>query len=460
MKFLKNLMANDPSAAVALSCIKNGETPIAVSGLANVHKALLAGSAEGRKIIITPDEATATELVGDLQSLGFPAALYPVRDLCFADSQAASKEYEFVRVDTLSKVLDGQISLLVLSVEAAIQFTVPPEILKQNTLTLSLGIEFPPEQLTERLLNAGYKSCLEISGTGQFSRRGGIFDVYPVNSTSPVRIEFWGDEIDSISEFDISNQRRTNSLEQIKIIQAGEIVTDLSALSKKLTDVMLSGKKGIDIARLNRDISALNSGISFPLDRYLPYVYKPTTVFDYMPEATVFAVEYSDISLALEGAYKRMAEDYSLYFSGGFILPGSKYYLEESELKEHFSRAVFLENFPRTEYPFTLSKTIAATYRRLPAWKGDISVLLEDTRFIIEKGGSCVILAGGEKAARVIAHELEKEKLPVTLDLCGDAENLPKGFTVMCGGISGGFQLTDSKFICITVAEKLPFCEQ
>ncbi len=454
MKFLNSILKEDAAAAALFSSIEKGGTPLAVSGLSNIHKSLLCGAVsqlDKRKVIVvTPDEAIATELTGDLLSLGYSAAMYPVRDFCFAESLSASREYEYRRVDTLSKILDGQIDVLVVPCEAAIQYTVPPEVLSKNTITLTVGNEEPMEALINRLIGAGYRSVLEVEGAGQFSRRGGILDIFAVNMAVPVRIEFWGDEIDSISEFDLSSQRRTEALDSIRVTQAGEITADTAALSDTLTELMLSGKKGVDASRLSRDIAALNSGISFPLDRYLPFIYEKTTVFDYMPDAVVFACEISDINENLDGIYKRYTEDYMLYREGGFILPDSQFTLTKTEFTDYFSNAVFLENFPRTEYPFPLKKIIPAQYKRIPAWRGEVSVLLDDTRFITDNSGSCVLLAGGEKAARVIYNELESRGVKVSLDLNGKAEALPSGFTVMCGGLSSGFQLSSSSFMCIT----------
>ncbi len=456
MKFLSGILKNDAAASEFLQSLEKGRLPLAVSGLSSVHRALFcaAGAQFGRSIIaVTPDEATATVMLGDLAAFGCRAAIFPIRDFCFGDAHAVSKEYEYRRVDTLSKILDGQLDILLVPAEAAVQYTVPPEVLRNNTISLSSGQEISPEALVDRLLSAGYTTSLEVEGAGQFSRRGGILDVFAVNMSVPVRIEFWGDEIDSISEFDTSTQRRTNALDDIKITQAGEIAADTVALAEKLDELLLLDKKGIDKMRISKDIAALKSGISFPLDRYLPLIYKAATVFDYMPSAQIVAVKFSEIKESLEGVYKRYNEDYLLYSEGGFILPDFQYITPYFAFEERLPSAVFLENFMRAEYPFEPKNVISADYKSLPLWKGDISVLLEDIEVFSKNGAKCAVLAGKFKAAQVLYDELKRKNIDAGLDAYNENEKLTNAVTVLCGGLSNGFTLTGGKFVCISAGQ-------
>lgn len=456
MKFLIDVLKKDTAASAAISNIKSGKLPFCVSGLSNIHKALMClnicETANSPVIIITPTEASATELTGDLISLGCKAAMLPVKDFCFSDTKASSKEYEYRRINTLSEISDGQISVLVVPCEAALQYTVPPEKLKNNMIKLEAGDEFPIEKLVSRLLSAGYSSVTEIENVGQFSRRGGILDIFAVNMSAPVRIEFWGDEIDSISEFDLSNQRRTEQIKCINISQAGEIVADAASLSDKITDIMLSGKKGIDVSRISRDLQALGSGITFSLDRWLPLIYGKATVFDYLPNAVILASEISEISDVLDGVFKRYNEDYMLYSEAGFIIPGFEFMLNREQFFEKFEKAVFLENFPHSEYPFVPLDFISAEYKTIPPWKGDISVLTEDAESTVKSGGSCLLLAGKEKSAEVIYNELEARGANARLYLNSYPDTLPPGISVVNGGLSSGFRLSGTDFMCVTAA--------
>ncbi|MBR4973922.1 MAG: hypothetical protein IKY45_05630, partial [Clostridia bacterium] len=228
MKFLDNILLNDADFASLLRDTQNKRLPLSVTGLSLIHKAAVikaVNSISGQKVaVITKDEAEALEMMGDAKSLGINAVYFPQRDYCIGDISGYSKEYEHKRTDTLSKLLDGDFDMLVCSVDSAISFTTPPEILKKARFNIKVGDTFKINELTERLLESGYTRSEICEGIGQFSVRGGIFDVFPVTNESPCRIEFWGDEIDNISYFDSESQRRTENIEQIEITPACEVL--------------------------------------------------------------------------------------------------------------------------------------------------------------------------------------------------------------------------------------------
>lgn len=101
----------------------------------------------------------------------------------------------------------------VASVQAAVQRTMPPEALKAAIVSLATGETAPLDELAQSLTRAGYERCVQVEGTGQFSIRGGILDVFPPQAEHPYRVEFWDDEIDSISTFDVGSQRRLEQCE-------------------------------------------------------------------------------------------------------------------------------------------------------------------------------------------------------------------------------------------------------
>ena len=210
MKFLNKILQKDPDFASLLKEIDKNRLPLVCTGLSLIHKAVILKSVfdiSGKKItVVTQDEASAVELTADAKSLGLNAVNFPLRDYCLGDFSGYSKEYEHKRTDTLSKLLDGDFELLCMSVDAACQLTVPPHILNNARFTLSVGDSYEISELTERFLNAGYVRSEICEGRGQFSVRGGIFDVFPVNCELPYRIEFWGDDIDSISFFEPETQ--------------------------------------------------------------------------------------------------------------------------------------------------------------------------------------------------------------------------------------------------------------
>ena len=226
MKLINEVLKKDPDYLSLLNEVERGRLPIVCTGLSLIHKAIIAAAlyehTGKRVVLITHDEATAAELCGDINALGLKCLNFPARDLCIGDLSGYSKEYEHKRIDTLSAVADGAFDLLTISLDAAVQYTVKPEVLKSARFTLKTGDSADTSDLAERLINAGYTRSQLCEGSGQFSVRGGIFDLFPVNSEKPCRIEFWGDEIDSISYFDPETQRREENADEIEISPAAK----------------------------------------------------------------------------------------------------------------------------------------------------------------------------------------------------------------------------------------------
>ncbi len=456
MKFLDSVLQNDSDFSSLLSDIEKGRLPFCATGLSLIHKGAVISAVKritGKKIsAITKDEAEALELIGDLKSFGLETVYFPQRDYCIGDINGYSKEYEHKRTDTLSKLLDGDFDVLVFSVDSAIGFTTPPEILKRARFTLKTGDTAEIGSLIERMLEAGYTRSEICEGKGQFSVRGGIFDVFPITAENPSRIEFWGDEIDSISFFDTETQRRTENTEEIEITPACEVLYNPNTLAETLKTYLKEGKVFTDKQRerLSADITALENGISINPDRYLPLIFQNgETVFDYIKDTILFVSESGNISERLKSLFTMQSEDIANFLEEGFLSEAtSTLYLGAAEFWQEAEKAVILENFPRTSYELKIKDIINFNFKRSTAWSGDINVLIEDIEYITEQKGNVVILAGEERAAKVLTSELNERGFSTIFT--PTLSKAMSGVTVTVGGLSGGFEIPSQKFLLIT----------
>ena len=256
MDFLNNILNSDSDFSSLLKNIEKNRLPIACTGLSSVHKAVVISaihSLTNRKIaVITPDESSAAEITNDLLSLKTDCINLPSRDYCIGDIEGYSKEYEHKRTDTLSKLLGGDFAVLSLSLDAALQYTLPPEKLKSANFTLKSGDTISTADLISKLIGSGYVRTDICEGLGTFSVRGGIFDIYPTSSSNPYRLEFWGDEIDTISPFDPDTQRRGDAVDEIQITPAQEVLYDNTLLEKlKELDFYFDQKDSLDRTALD-----------------------------------------------------------------------------------------------------------------------------------------------------------------------------------------------------------------
>ena len=453
MKFISDVLKCDSDYKSLLNDCEKNHLPTLCTGLSNVHKAAIVAALHGhlnKKIaVITPDEATADALLSDLVSLKVNAVNFPSRDYCLCNMQGYSKEYEQKRTDTLSKLLGGGFDVLTLSLDAALQYTLPPQKLEAANFMLKSGDCIEIGALCEKLLNSGYVRSELCEGIGQFSVRGGIFDIFPVNQKDPVRLEFWGDEIDSISFFDPETQRRTEGVDYIDITPACEVLFNndelLSSLAKLLKSKSITENQA---KQIEKDINALENGISIQPDRYIPLLFN-TTVFDYLDDTLIILSDSINFSERLKSISSQNEMDTENLLEEGFLnKKTAKLWLTKTEFYEKCQSAVIMDNFSRNSYELTVKNIINFNFKRSTAWGGDIGVLLEDISFVLENKGTAVILAGENRAARVLTASLQEKGINALLS--EDPEIKAGAVYVTTGGLSDGFEIPSQRFILIT----------
>ena len=210
--------------------LKKKLLPMGVLGLPITPKAHLVHTlcTENNKkaLIITNDEASATKLCSDLNAMGTKTVLFPAADKNFRVTESRSREYERKRLGVLGIITEDKTDAVVCSIEAAMQLTIPEKVLIDKSVTLKNGYDTELDKVVKALIAAGYVRTDMVEGEGHFALRGSILDFFPPDCELPIRVEFWGDTIDSMAYFDILTQRRGDNVDEIRITPATEIVFD------------------------------------------------------------------------------------------------------------------------------------------------------------------------------------------------------------------------------------------
>lgn len=448
--------------------LNNRRLPAGVVGLSAIHKAHIISAAcedlaPHRAIIITPDEAQASKLCKDLNAFGCDAQLFPAGDITLRPDNVKSREYEHKRLSVLGNLVDGKIRAVVCSVEAALQYTIPPEELIAKRITLSVDDEIKQDDLIEMLVNAGYTRSAQVDGSGQFSVRGGIIDIFSPDCENPYRIEFWGDNIDCLSTFEVESQRRIDSTRTITITPTNEICCSPVRLAELLEDFIKNARgKGTNKVKesIRLDLEKLEGGINLPnIDRYLPIIYPyPATIFDYIEQPLVFITESFSVKESANACLKIFHEDLKAYLEDGIICSGlDKYMMEFSELLSLYEDlgAVYLDNMTRGSFDTPVKSLITFNAKQFSPWSGSLSVLIDDIRPVYGKKGNAVfVIAGTEKSASALAGDLENEGIAAMYMPSPPEECIPGKVIVLPGGFSAGFEYPDAKLTVITYGSK------
>lgn len=464
MKFLFHALEQDPDYARLKEAAEKQAFPAIVTGVSGIHKCCLAASLcrsfSKKALILAADEAEAQRFSEDLQTLGMHPALFPLRDMNYRDTTGVSHEYERLRLEALSQLQNGTCDCIVACIDAALQYTIPPKELGQRLYTIEPGMEMSIEDLLQALVKCGYTREDQIEGTGQFSRRGGIVDFYSPSSQSPVRIEFWGDEIDSVSYFDIDSQRRTDAAEQVTLAPCVEVICDnplsLAAKMEKYTAV-LRGKAAVKAKEiLLQEARKLKDGLHLgSLDKYISFLYEETaTLFDYFsPEdSLLFFSEGNKLKERMKNVLWQWGEDLKDYLQEGILCKGLDQYSETWEYALHKAEAcpsLFLDIFARGSYEIPTKTLINMTVKQLPVWGGGTQILSEDLHALLHQKRACVVLAGSEKAAKLLAEDLKGDGIPAAF--FPSPEKVQKGtVTVTSGTLSAGLEFPQAEFALIT----------
>ena len=200
---------------------------LVVTGLDDSQRLhLVAGVARraGRMLLfVTPTDQLAQRAVDDLTSLlGGRVQLFPAREISLQRVTAESGELAARRVEALAAAMSGGLRAMVAPVDALLYRLMPPSSFRRGVLTFAEGMTVEPDEVMRRLTDAGYEAVDVVEGRGQCARRGGIVDVYPVGRSAALRLEFFGDELDSLRDFDPMSQRSTDRVTKAHVLPANE----------------------------------------------------------------------------------------------------------------------------------------------------------------------------------------------------------------------------------------------
>ena len=172
------------------------------------------------KIIATSSEMKAKQVYEEYRFLDSDIYLYPAKDLLFYQADLRGKYLLKQRMEVFQAIMEGRGVTVVTSFDGFMDALLPVEMIRERIRTLKLGETVDFEQLKKDMVLLGYDREEQIEGPGQFAVRGGILDIYPLTEEVPIRVELWGDEIDSIRTFDVESQRSIENLEEITIYPA------------------------------------------------------------------------------------------------------------------------------------------------------------------------------------------------------------------------------------------------
>lgn len=450
-----------------------GETPLVLSGLSHIHKLHLAAALRritGRPVcVIYADEFDARTQVRDLSVLAEedPVVL-PPREFNFYHVTNSSHEFEYARLHALAALSDRTAGLCITSVRALLMRTLPPELLKTSRLCLKQGETCAQEDLIRTLQSFGYSRVLQVEAPGQFAVRGGIFDCFSPQMTDPIRIEFWGDEIDVMGYFDPESQRRIENTTQCVLIPAQEnIVTEeakanlLATLKKKLASYQKKDEFAKLCNTLTEDIERLSENTVFSaMDRYLPWLYPSFhTALDFFAEDTIFLIDdFSRLKETATRSAEQHAEDLRQLIESEILMPkGCDLTLSFSAFCSALAErpSVCLDTFTHSSYLAAPRAVLSLITKQIPSFGGNLEVAASEIERYQAEGYRTVVLANTRESAQTLRELLTRHGITCALDYT--LSSLPQrgGVVIAQGVLSAGFEYPHEGLALITEGQFL-----
>ena len=448
MKFLVQELANNKKFAEIVENVKEKISPIAISGLSDVSKANIISAileSTKRKIcVVTYNEIQAKKLVKDLKYFFKNVYFFPKREIAPYDYIAESKDLPYERIAILNKMVLQEKSkeplIIVTTIEAVMQKMISKEELYENIVDFKVGQSYSIEKLKQTFVKLGYERSNLIEGQGQFSIRGGIVDV-GLSDKVGVRIEFWGDEVDSIRYFKIDSQRSTEMIQNITIFPAHEFITnDVSKAIKEIEDNYKNVDEDIELIKNGETISKI--------DKYFNEFYEKQDYFlDYLSEKyLIFIDENSKVEQRKENIVIENNNLIKSLIEKERIVPESIKNVSDYEYDYSKKQIIYLEQNDIIKNILKFSFTI----REINYYKAEIDLLISDLKEYVKKN-KVIILGGNETTANKIC-ELLKEK-EIIYKYEEEIKEVNSGeIVVTLGAFSAGFQNYDLKLVVINLS--------
>ncbi|MDX8396823.1 MAG: transcription-repair coupling factor [Mariprofundaceae bacterium] len=399
----------------------------------------------GLHVYICPDVRSYRNLIEELAFFlqNDPTLLwrFPAWEVLPYDRVSPHHSIVGERFATLGRLLNSPKpqGLLITALPAWLQRIAPPETVAAHVWQLQKGQSFDISKLKEKLAQAGMESTERVVASGEFAARGGLLDIWPATEDLPLRIDLFGDEIESIRHFDPETQRSTDYLDHFTSVPVREIILDPQG-QECFTAAF---RARFPQHRKHPMLSSVQAGRPHPgIEALLPLVYKKSArLLDYLPKHYELLAA-ADISLRLEAFSNQLRSQFNMVRASSepIISPQELYAIESK-----------LEYTSLTNHP---SIKACPTLEQYQQQSRPLHNLLTELESKLKQGFAILLMAHGLGQKERMSEALAS--LQAEIPHIEQFENMPQvGIASCIGSLESGFSLHDEKIIILTGKELL-----
>ena len=454
--------------------LNEGRGPLQVSGCVDSQKAHLiseTGGGKRWKLIVTYDDSRARELFEDYRTFDPAVYLYPARDLLFYSSDIHGNLLTRQRMQVFKSLLENETGTVVTTADALMDRLLPLSEIQNSCVHVACGETILLEKLKGRLSQLGYERVGQVDGMGQFSIRGGIIDIFPLTEELPVRIELWGDEVDSIRSFDLESQRSVEELQEVALYPATELLLLPERMEEGLRQIEKETKayaralreqmKTEQAARIEGSVRELSEEIKegfrvHGLGGFIQYFSETTVSFlNYFPKdhLAVFLDEPLRIKEKAEVVETEFRESMAHRLEGGYLLPGQTDFLYSAKALLAMTAlpcTLLLSGLDQKLSGFPVKKKYSIEAKSMGTYHNGFELLIKDLeRWQKGKYRVALLTASRTRASR-LANDLREYGLKAYLP-DQDCSQVKAGeIMVTYGNLHRGFEYPLLKFAVVT----------
>ncbi|MCD8337069.1 MAG: transcription-repair coupling factor [Lachnospiraceae bacterium] len=453
-------------------------------------------------LIITYNDLRAKEMFENYRFFDRDVLYFPAKDLIFFQADIHSNLLEQQRIQVLKALTDGSEGekplTVITTVAACMNRMVPFEDWKEHILAIDGDAEIDTEKLKKKLIRLGYERTGQVEAPGQFAIRGGIIDIFPLTEENPVRIELWGEEVDSIRSFDVESQRSIENLDGVRIFPAAELIPDRAARRRALARIekeakeaeMKFRKQGTEasdgrarngqpdgaaqmseksswqeslgrIRQLLQDCRDELEETQEPLsmEGFIDYfIDEKISFLDYFdPERTILFLDEPNRILEAGGAVElEFSESMKNRLEKGYVLPGQTELLFSTQATAAAicrRNAVGLCTLENAKAPWAVSGKYSLTVRSVNPYNNSFDYLVKDLGGWKRSGYRVILLAASRTRGNRLAHDLTEEGLAAFYTEDEAREVQPGEILITYGNAKRGYEYPLIRFVVITESD-------
>ena len=433
------------------------------------------GKACGKNcLIVAENDLKAKELYEDYRLYDRDVYLYPTKDLIFFQADIHGNLLTRERMKVIAALLQKKGVTVITSMGGCMDYLLPLYVLEEHTLHFGGDSPLDMEKLKKKLLGMGYERCAQAELPGQFCFRGGIIDIFPLTEENPVRIELWGDEIDSIRSFDAESQRSIENLDEITIYPASEIVLSPEVLKKGLEKI--EKEKNLTVKKFREDFlteegARLKQSVEEAVDclkefedfsvaeHFLRYFYKDAVTFtDYFQTEETLVILDETNRLVEQGTAveAEFQESMKHRLEKGYLLPGQTDLLiscKQAVSKLNKKKCVSLCTIEQQKGDWDIKDQFHISAQSVSPYNNSFELLVKDLKQYRKNGYQVLLLSGSRTRAARLAEDLREEGLNSFYTEDMNRVLAPGEIMTAFGRMRRGFEYPLVKFVMITESD-------